>query len=647
MYPVTQAFTEQMRADKRRVLGRVQIDFTDPFLDQSIYIEVSEQSNISYPEQVADGISESYARFAALDGAWVLGEDWALAPSPDEAATKQMGWWGMQLADANGYFTQPYPILIITHAERPIHSLRVTGDSKRGEYPTDFLIKLYDAENTLLYTETVTGNMQVAWQKSLSQPVLGVVKQELIITRWSHDGRQVKILEFFTAIQETYEGDDIFYIALLEEREISQGSLPVGNISANEITIRLNNETRKFDASNPNSPLLGLIKPNRRIKAWLGIDNNGTKEWVPLGIFWCSDWEAPEDDIYAQTRGRDRLELLRKSTYSTSQVQINKTLYDLAIAVLQDADLKSDEYWVDTELQEFVVPYAYFEPQSHREALRKISEACLGQVFCDRNGTLRIEGLSYTERRIEEQLASYFLEGAYPAEITALEVYGIGPDDYFTKNSPSKSNEMANYIEVETQPLKPAAIAEEIYRSNEVINVPANSTKSLTVYYNKIPCIEAIASLEGATNTVIQEVTYYAWGAGMKLYNPGGTAENVTLVINAKPLSVQNKEKAIAKDDISIRENGLIRYTFPGNPLVQTLDVAQKIADKLLQSFKDPRRDVELDWCGNPALELGDIVMIADYQRGREDVRGFYYITRQELEWDGALRAKLEGRRAI
>lgn len=648
MYPVSQDFLDKMRADKRQVLGRVQIDFTDPFLDQSIQTEVSEQANVSYHTQTADAVSEPYAKYAALDGAWVLGEDWALAPGPDEANIHQMGWWGLQLAQADGTFVSPYPTLTVTHAIRPIHSLRVVGDSKRGEYPVDFTIDLYAADGTLLHTETITGNTSIIWQYTLPAPVLDVAKQVLTITKWSHPGRQAKILEFFTSIQEIYEGDDVLLISLLEEREVSQGSLPVGNISSNEITIRLNNEIRKFDVGNPDSPLYGLIKPNRRIKAWLGVEkDDGTKEWVPLGIFWCGDWEAPEDDIYAQTRGRDRLELLRKSTYSTSQVQINKTLYDLAVAVLQDAGLKPDEYWVDTELQEFVVPYAYFEPQSHREALRKIAEACLGQVFCDRNGVLRIEGPSYTERRTEEQLGTYFLEGAYPAEITALEVYGIGPDDYFSKNNPSKSDEMANYIEVETQPLRPAAVAEEVYRSNDPINVPTGDIKTLIVYYNKTPCIEANATLEGATNTVIQEVTYYAWGAEVKLYNPSGTAENVTLVINAKPLSVQNKEKAIAKDDISIRENGLIRYTFSGNPLVQTLSVAQTIANKLLQSYKDSRRDVEIEWRGNPALELGDIILISDYQRGREDIRGFYYITKQELEWDGALRAKLEGRRAI
>ncbi|MBC7340883.1 MAG: hypothetical protein H5U02_00255 [Clostridia bacterium] len=645
MYPVTQDFLDKIRASERRVLGRIQIDYTDPFLDQSITVTASEQANVSYPSQTADAVAEPFAKIASLDGSWVLDGTFALAPDPSEAETRQMGWWGSQLAGADGSFVSPYPTLTVTFFSRPITQLKVVGDPKRGEYPVDFVIKLYDSANTVLYTETVTGNTLVTWQKTLASAVTQVTKMTLEISKWSHPGRQVKILEFFTSIQETYEGDDVILIHLLEEREVSQGSLPVGNISANEIDVRLDNSTRKFDVGNTQSPLYQLLKQNRRIRAWLGVQVGADIEYVPLGVFWSGDWSVPEDGIYAQTTGRDRLEHLRVSTYSTSQVQVNKTLYDLAVAVLQDAGLKPEEYWVDTELQQYTVPYAYFEPQSHREALRKIAEACLGQVYADRNGVIRVEGPSYlTASPVTRQ---YFIQGsAFPANIDVIDAYGIGLDDFFRKDNPVKWSEIANYIEVETQPLRPVTTAQEVYRSNEPATIPAGGQKSLTVYYNEVPCIEASASLEGATNTTISSVTYYAWGADLTLSNSGASDESVIVVINAKPLKVLNKEKAIAQDSASITDNGLIKYTFPGNPLVQTLSMAQTIADKLLASFKNPRRDVEVEWRGNPALLLGDVICVPDYQRDGEDVRGYFWVTRQELEFAGALRAKLTGRRA-
>jgi hypothetical protein len=111
----------------------------------------------------------------------------------------------------------------------------------------------------------------------------------------------------------------------------------------------------------------------------------------------------------------------------------------------------------------------------------------------------------------------------------------------------------------------------------------------------------------------------------------------VTLVIQGKPLTVRNKERAIARDEASILENGVLRFEFPANPLVQTLDQAQAIADALLASAKDPRRDLEVDWRGNPALLLGDRITV----KGKD-----YHVIRQEIEWAGALSSRLTGRRA-
>jgi len=273
MYPVTQDFLDKMKADRRHIEARVVIDYTDPFIDQSIEIEANEQANVSYPQQTADNVDQTTRKYACLDGTWDLTTgEYHLAPSANMLTRYQMGWWGAQFADQDGYFAEPYPTLTVTHLPRPIRQLKVVGDTAREEWPVDFQIKLYDPDDTLLKTETVTGNTQVSWQKNLEPQVLDVAKQVLEITKWSHAGRCAKIVEFFTSIREVYETGDLISIRLLEEREASQGSLPVGNISSNEITLVLNNEDKKFDLDNENSPLKNLLKPNRRIQVWLGID---------------------------------------------------------------------------------------------------------------------------------------------------------------------------------------------------------------------------------------------------------------------------------------------------------------------------------------------------------------------------------------
>ncbi len=623
MYPVTQDFIDQMRAAERQTFGRITIDYTSPFLDQSISVDANEQANVSWPAQTADAVEAPPYKWASLDGTWALDGTYHLAPgTAAEADLYEMGWWSLQLSDAAGAFVAPYPALTVTHQPRPVHSLRVVGDSLRAEHPVDFSIDLYDTDDTLLHTETVTGNAVLTWSSPLAAPVLDVAKQVLTVTQWSHPGQQAKVVEFFTSIQETYEGDDVLLVSLLEEREISQGSLPVGNISANEIDIRLDNSTRQFDAGNTQSPLYRTLKANRRIRAWLGVQHeDDSMEYVPLGTFWSGDWSAPEDEVHAATTGRDRLELLRKSDYSSSQVEINQTLADLATAILTDAGLAAAEYWVDPELDSFTVPYAYFAPQPHRAALRLIAEACLGQVYCDRDGVVRLEGPSYLASQVTSDLT-------------------LTTDDYFRKDNPVKWSEIANYVEVETAPLRPDA-SQEVYRSNEPVAIDIGETVTLTVYYNAPPCIEAAASLSGQpSGCTITGATYYAWGAEVTVASPTA-AGSFTLVVEAQPLKILNKERAVAQDAVSIADNGKLAYKFPENPLLQTLTMAQTIADTLLASFKDPRRDAALEWRGNPAVLLGDRVTVIDRNEQND-----YYVTRQEIEWDGALRAKMTGRRA-
>ena len=213
-----------------------------------------------------------------------------------------------------------------------------------------------------------------------------------------------------------------------------------------------------------NSPLYELLKANRKIRAWIGAEkSDSTIEWVPLGVFWSGDWNVPEQGLFAQTSGRDRLEQLRRSTYSSSQVEINKTLYNMAKDVLEDAGLVEEEYIIDLSLQDIIIPYAFLGTQSHREALRVIAEASLSQVYCDRNGVVNIatrksgEGILFAEFNVDDDMylwqsgnissgISYELIDGY---LYLISEQGLTKDEYFTKDNPIKWSQIANRVELE------------------------------------------------------------------------------------------------------------------------------------------------------------------------------------------------------
>lgn len=342
--PVLNAL-EKLR--NRHILGRVIIDYTDPFLDQSVFAFANEYAQVHHVEQIHNNREDPTEKWLSLDGTWGLDGTWLFPPvTAEDAILNEMGWWGRQESDRTGtfhtrtarvygdgkplygqaglYYETPThkPMLFMSFSGRPVRNLKVIGDSKRGEYPTDFILRVFDTTGAQIYIEQVTDNHTIKWRKSLEDnPLPNVALISVEILRWSHAGRCAKVIEFFTSVQETYEGRDLFQIHLLEEREVDNNSLPFGTISAAEIDVQLNNIEGRFDPGNMNSPLYGLVKPGRRIRPYLGAElPDGSIEWIPLGVFWSGDWRTPEADVYAETSGRDRLDMLRTTEYSTSVV---------------------------------------------------------------------------------------------------------------------------------------------------------------------------------------------------------------------------------------------------------------------------------------------------------------------------------------
>ena len=86
--------------------------------------------------------------------------------------------------------------------------------------------------------------------------------------------------------------------------------------------------------------------------------------------------------------------MLRKSQFIKSEIYEDYTLKQLAEVILADAKntMQDIEYVVDSELSDYVVPYAWFKPQSHAQCLRDISVACMGRVYVDRVGVVRVVG---------------------------------------------------------------------------------------------------------------------------------------------------------------------------------------------------------------------------------------------------------------
>jgi len=234
---------------------------------------------------------------------------------------------------------------------------------------------------------------------------------------------------------------------------------------------------------------------------------------------------------------------------------------------------------------------------------------------------------------------------------------------FFDLDQPAKTEELANQIEVTTQPLTPAAVAAEVYRTREPISIGDGATIATTCLYNSPPVLpsavggyagasavayetDADGTLLGPTLT-ITAATYYAWGGEITVQNGLGHAAYFKIAITGHALNVDGEEVYSTEDTGSIVSNGLRKYQLKKNALVQSLTMAATIADGLLAAYKMPRKDIALDWRGYPALELGDEITVPTYNKNGVTTNQDFVVVRQTLQFDGTLRARLDGRLVV
>lgn len=614
MYDAWDTLEKVMDWPSRQVFAKVEIQYTEPLKDETLVITTPATARFTSSSFLSDGINEPSFKWASLHENKLDGSYHPL-PSNDNYS---VGWWGSVLSDANGYFASPQKITI-EFSPRSLTSVQVSGDSALGCYPVDFTYKLFDEDNNLQHTITVTGNTEVHWESNV--PLLpNTTKAEIEVTKISKSHHSLKLLELITVIIQTYERDMLESVQLLEEVGYVTGSVPIGNISSNEVDVTISNADRRFDLDNEDSPLYGFIKRHRRVRVWFGAEVNGNIEWSLMGVYWTTSWDIRDDLLTATLTARDRLELLRLS-FIRAPIFQNKSLYYLFDYVLRDAGLKIEEFEIDPDLEDIIIPYAWLDNITHREALARLAKCGIVQVYCKRDGKIRVN----------KSLDA-------PADIA--HVFDESTNVYSSRH-PLAVTEQVNYVEVVHQQWAPTP-GVEVYNSEEAFTINAGETYVHQIEFNRGPVVSISTPVVTASGTVtIEGYTLYATGLELRLKNTSGSIITISSInITGTILEEQSRGTVIAKDDRAISQDGKIGVSV-SDVLIQSQSYAVELADQILQTYKDSRLDVVIENRGNVAAQLGSRVKFVK-ENGKESE---YMVTRQTMTWAGYLEATTEGKR--
>lgn len=170
------------------------------------------------------------------------------------------------------------------------------------------------------------------------------------------------------------------------------GSLLSGELPKNHIEFTLDNTDGKWNPNNPKG-MTRYLAERLKITVRYGFDIDGVMEWIPGGVFYLSEWYAPNNGLEASFVARDMLEFMMDTLYTG---ELTGTLYELAEAAIAMVNLPSGAtVSLCDELKNYSVgAIEYDGNESVAEILQKCANAACCVMYQNRDGVLVIERLN-------------------------------------------------------------------------------------------------------------------------------------------------------------------------------------------------------------------------------------------------------------
>lgn len=570
----------------------VSLKITDPDASKEASPEDNGAIYISNSQQTVNKVDKVIVPYATLErNMWVLNGSRKIIPTSNYG---DCGYISESMCDSNGLFTT-IPIFTIRFSQ--VHNNLIPGvtilwGTAYNEYATEFIVTAYEG-NTIVATKKITGNEDI--QSVVSFDIVGYDRITISILEWSMPYRRARIDEFLAGGVKMFSKSDLFSYSHSQEVDPVSASLP-----KTEISFSLDNSENTYNPHNLDSLAKYLIE-RQEVKSRYGYKIGDDIEWIDCGTFYMSEWNASQGSLTADFTARDLLEFMTDTYYYGVYSPDGVSLYDLALSVLQDANLPLEEdgsvKWVIDESLKNISTTAPLPVDTHANCLQLIANAGCCVLYQDRKGVLRIE--PFTQEKTDYEI------------------------NHFNSHSRSEINlsKPLRQVEVSSYSYRVVDAEEstEIYRGS----IGISGTEDITIQYSG-----TFADVTAyVTNGTLNSATFYANVCVLNI-----TAEGtVKIVVEGYTL-----ESSSSRTVIRSGESG--ETISVDNPLITSASIASKIG-KWVESYMKNRMILSSDWRADPRLDALDIITNTNDYNTNEVL-----ITNVKYSYNGAFKGSCEGR---
>ena len=370
----------------------VSLDIADP----DALADASAQDNgatyISNTSQVVSEVDRNISPYSTLEqNIWVLDGSRKILPVSNYGDN---GFVGNAVSDALGGFVDT-PVITISFTQvhrNLIPAVTIVWGKVYGEFAEDFTVTAYNGNNVVARKE-VAGNRSV--KSIVMMDIVDYDRITIAISRWCLPNHRARVEEIFIGLNKVYTKAELFDYTHTQTVDPVSTSLP-----KIEILFSVDNTDNSYNPYNKEG-LSKYLMERQEVKTRYGYKVDGDKvEWIKGGTFYLSEWESPQNGIVANFTARDLLEFLFEEYKDTVTEITERSLYDLAEAILMSADLPlnndgSRKWYIDESLKQ-IYTSAPLPIDTKANCLLMIANAGCCPLWQDRSGTLRIEPIGNT-----------------------------------------------------------------------------------------------------------------------------------------------------------------------------------------------------------------------------------------------------------
>ena len=597
MQPVSDAYREEMT---RPVMGAAKLIVNLSVVDENAAPGAADKSEgQAYWSSVESALTQdgaqkrSYATFEP--GRWKADGALRIADEPGGALLTE-GYVSEAMSGADGRFKSP-PVLALEFATPvSVPALTFRFDQVAGEWCTALTVTTWNGEEQLVQRQVLPKSVE---HQELVQ-IERFNRLEIRFDETSRPFRRARLTRLMFGMELVFNQAELAEATQTMEVDPIGRRLPTGEFSFSAVNVNLltGNQNGMYDPDNSRGvwkyfeqrnpitvrygqQLTGGMKwsdaaalkwADLVVSGWKEIYQGGIVEWIPGGRFYLTGQPAVEG-LYAKFSATDALGLLDGSYYKGIWDGKPHSLWDLATAVLEDANLprrREDELpWTLWEGLKQVTTTAPLPVKQHRECLQLIAHAACCLLYADREGVIRIQ----------------------PDESSQTEVcIGLSA---ILENAP-KVEKTASLLRVEC----PATVYTPTDKESQLHKGTYQVDGRLALHLTWNQAAEVRVECEGAQ--VASQALYAA--AGDLVLEGSGPA---TLIVNGKKLEIscQNGVASVENAD----ENGIVETL--DNPLITDLNRALAVAVWVREHLLR-RSTYTCSTRGNPEMDPIDRVLL-------------------------------------